>query len=435
MPQVLRAMQDQHWQVRLRAVEAVCRGGFPAAEAVTQLINALEDQNGLVRKASTVALGEMGLVAVAALPQLIRTLQDEDWQVRKGATEALGEMVPAAVEAVPQLTKALEDGHPAVRKGAAEALGKIAPAVAEVPQLFHILQVQHESSEVRLSAAEALRVMGHEVEAVDQEDWYMRKDTAKAFPGVEMEPALVNKWAHLISPLEARDARVLAALAKVYCALDPGAAGSLLQLICALLDGQINACRTSHKVAYEDRRWQLRLRAIEAFSRMSPAAAEAVPHLTKALEDQNLIFHAVAAKALCPFYPAAAEAVPQLIKALEDQRSRVITEAAKSLSKTKPTALSLQYLGPALAGADPREHAHGVLLQLVLSTKSCNEHLTNPIIAMAVQNAIWYSNNEDVVRSAVYALPAILEAADLDDFKLRGLLQRALRMVPDAVVQ
>ncbi|CAE7408648.1 unnamed protein product, partial [Symbiodinium pilosum] len=84
---------------------------------------------------------------------------------------------------------------------------------------------------------------------------------------------------------------------------------------------------------------------------------------------------------------------------------------------------------------DARSPAHGAVLQLLLSLSQQCQDSVDPDVADAVVQAIWLSDCDDVARSAVKSLPMILKAVELSPVKLRGLVQRAWRMVPDAVIQ
>ena len=189
--------------------------------------------------------------------------------------------------------------------------------------------------------------------------------------------------------------------------------------------------------ALEDEDADVRSSAVGALLRIGPGAAEAVPQLIKALKDEDWDVRMGAADVLGILGPAAEDCVPQLITALQDTDCYVRNSVAQALVKIKPEVLRPKKLLPVLAWLDPHEDAHGLMLQLVLSTYSDGENAvsSDSTIATAVLHARSYSQSEDVVRSAVCALPLILESAQLADFQLRGLVQRALRMVPKAVLQ
>ena len=66
---------------------------------------------------------------------------------------------------------------------------------------------------------------------------------------------------------------------------------------------------------------------------MGPAAKDAVPALTKALEHEDAVVRRTAANALAKIGPSAKDAVPALTKALEDEDANVRRAAAKALAK------------------------------------------------------------------------------------------------------
>jgi HEAT repeat protein len=108
------------------AVEALSRLG---QAAVPELIRALKDEDWQVRNQAAVALGVIGPEARAAVPALSELLQDEDKYLRSNAATAVGKLGREARSAVPELTKAVKDRDEDVRQNAAAALGRIGPEV------------------------------------------------------------------------------------------------------------------------------------------------------------------------------------------------------------------------------------------------------------------------------------------------------------------
>src|SRR5262245_7620930 len=84
--------------------------------AVPDLIKALEDDDWQVRNQAAVALGVIGPEAKAAVPALITVLQAEDKYLRSNGVTALGKLGQEAKAAVPALTAALKIGRASCRE-------------------------------------------------------------------------------------------------------------------------------------------------------------------------------------------------------------------------------------------------------------------------------------------------------------------------------
>ena len=354
-----------------------------------QLLKALEDPDGDVRKRAIVALGEIGVRLQAfpgvaeVVPCLIRALQSHDIGIRSEAVLALGKMGPAAVEAVPELIEVLRFDDEAMCPRVVFALGEIGPAAAQaVPCLINVLHDR--DFQVSQTTVEALGKLG--------------VAAAEAVP-------------RLIHALKDNDDGVVTAAAEALGKMGSIATEAVPQLIKTLQHQYDWVCMS----------------AAAALSQMGfAAAAEAVPQLLIALEDPHDEARERAAMALGNMGPAVAAGVPQLIRVLQ-QKNR--------FGEMSAAALSLKHLVSVLARADAREPVHGVILQLVLSLCQDTEDFVHPHVALAVQEAIFHSDSDDVLQSAVKALPSILKSSKLSTFQVRGLVQRALRMVPEAAVK
>src|SRR5262245_30705422 len=84
--------------------------------AVPELIKALNDEDWQVRNQAAVVLGVIGPDAKAAVPPLIEVLQNEDKYLRRNGAVALGKIGPEAKAAVPALIKVLKDKDEDVRR-------------------------------------------------------------------------------------------------------------------------------------------------------------------------------------------------------------------------------------------------------------------------------------------------------------------------------
>jgi len=149
VPQLLAAVGNRDWIVRMHAVKALGRVKNP--EAVEPLIPLLQDKVKAVREETTAALVAIG---DAAIPSLLAALADTDWLIRLHAVEALGKMKsPAAVE--PLLSALFNDRDAAVREDVVRALGQIGDGRA-----VEFLMIAMKEPGLRLLAVEALGQVG-----------------------------------------------------------------------------------------------------------------------------------------------------------------------------------------------------------------------------------------------------------------------------------
>jgi HEAT repeat protein len=112
------ALQDNDWNVRLNAIEALrnCKD----KRIVESLIQAITDEDEDIRWRAAEALGNIG--DSEAIVSLVKALKDNDWNVRMMAAEALGNIDDT--RAVDHLIEALKDDNVNVRLRAVEALYK-----------------------------------------------------------------------------------------------------------------------------------------------------------------------------------------------------------------------------------------------------------------------------------------------------------------------
>jgi hypothetical protein len=130
VPDLVRALRDEAWQVRNQAAVALGAIGPEAKDAVPALGEVLQEEDKYLRSQGAAALGKIGREAGAAVPILTRALRDKDEDVRREAAAALGGIGPEAKAAVPDLVELLSDGRKSVRRQAGRALREIDPEAA-----------------------------------------------------------------------------------------------------------------------------------------------------------------------------------------------------------------------------------------------------------------------------------------------------------------
>jgi HEAT repeat protein len=119
LPDFLRSLADEDWQVRVQA--AIVLGRCALAGAVRGLRDALRDPYWQVQKEAIASLGK--LLASAAVSDLLGFLAHERSELRRAAAYALGEL--RALEASDALRALVHDADVEVRKAGARALEAI----------------------------------------------------------------------------------------------------------------------------------------------------------------------------------------------------------------------------------------------------------------------------------------------------------------------
>ncbi|MBN8554945.1 MAG: HEAT repeat domain-containing protein [Deltaproteobacteria bacterium] len=192
LPNIIEAMNDKVFVVRMRAIFTLGDIGEKAAETIPQIRKILMEAIGSnksarddIEEAATYALSQMGESGVAPLrealkiakdlekiyllralgeigpkaavsvPDLIQELNNPDFRIFYAATFALGEIGEAASPAVPKLIEMMKDNQRTW--GAVEALGNIGPkASAVLPRLKFLLSIG-EDGQMKKHILEAIK--------------------------------------------------------------------------------------------------------------------------------------------------------------------------------------------------------------------------------------------------------------------------------------
>jgi HEAT repeat protein len=171
---LVQALQDETWQVREAAAEALAiigpqLDGQSERDRLTEaLIQSLGDQRSPVRKAAAAALANQ---RPAELEVLSEALHHSDWQRQEGAAAALSLLGQDCKDRELQarivllLTGAVSDPDPRLRLSAVKALGQIGQNMEDPKHKQSIVQsltiaLTDQDGQVRESAARALGRIG-----------------------------------------------------------------------------------------------------------------------------------------------------------------------------------------------------------------------------------------------------------------------------------
>jgi len=242
---------------------------------------------------------------------------------------------------IPELVKALNHEDSDVRKSAAEALGKIG-SDATIPGLVKALN--DENSFIAKIAAEALGRIGSDsaipelVKALNHEDSDVRKSAAEALGKIDSDSAIPG----LVKALNHKDSLVRRVAANALGKI--GSDSAIPELVKALNDensfvrwvaanalGKIGSVVAISKLvkalSHEDS--SVRESVAEVLGKIGSVAT--IPGLIKALNDENSSAPTIAAEALGRI--GSDTAIPGLVKALNHKNSSVRKNAAEALGK------------------------------------------------------------------------------------------------------
>jgi HEAT repeat protein len=133
---------------------------------VSVLILALKDQDPELRALSAKLLSSFGDKAANALESLVAGLSDTQVQVRVHCAQALGSLGKKAESARAQLLTALEDDNKEMRSAVCLALAKMGVGRAKTLPGLLAERLEDKDSKVRVSAVQALGVLGSGAMAV-----------------------------------------------------------------------------------------------------------------------------------------------------------------------------------------------------------------------------------------------------------------------------
>jgi len=288
IPALTHSLKDEQTQTRVFAAQGLAETGVAAKASVPDLLEvALHDPVQYAAAEAAKALTRIDLAAARqVMAAYLPLLQNQDVQIRRKACAVLASLGPVAKPAVPSLLGALDDEDDLARDRAVDALAMIGvPATTVLPALTR---------------------------ALEDKTAFVRYTATRHFAFTLTPPP--DSWPILRRRMHDQDKGV-ASLAGV--ALDRAMRESAPK---ASVYAQMIGMNTS--TGY----------ALQQLAMQGPGAAEAVPEIMRALQDDQALHRYLAVEALGAIGPQAASAVPVLTRMLTDDDAVVRASAAEALA-------------------------------------------------------------------------------------------------------
>ena len=163
VPALTKALTHEDARIRGEAAEDLGLIGPAAAAALPALLKLSEkDADTVIRVEAAKAIAGIDPHNKTAMPILVEALKHKSAKVRKRAAECLGDLGPASKSAVAALVTAIGDSDPTVTWAATDALGQIGPdAESAVSALVDALK----DAGTRGAAVDALGQIGRKAES------------------------------------------------------------------------------------------------------------------------------------------------------------------------------------------------------------------------------------------------------------------------------
>jgi len=354
-----------------------------SADDISSIAQNLSAPDAQTRIEAADKLARRGMSAAPAVPSLIKALSDSNADVRWHAARAISAIGPEASEAVPELTELLEDPDAHVRAHAASALGMFGQASkSAVPQLAKA--VTDADPTVRREAVQALRAIRPGPDVIlpiltrllgdSDPSVVLRAIDAISEVGKPAVPALIQA-------VDNPRMRFWAVL--VLNNLGPDAAEAIPSLLRAL---------------EEDPKPELRMEILLTLGNIGSAAQSAGPQIEKYLRDPMPTVHRAAIFALAQIgYEPAIESIAPFTES-SDEMTRIVS--LWSLAKLDPSD----------------ENVKEAVLAAISSLKSQDEH-----VRRAAAHAIY-----DLHAPPEVVAPALVEALDHSSPEVISAVAQAL---------
>ncbi len=302
LPRLEALRKDQQRPVRIQAALALWRIAGQTEPAIAALTEALRDPAAPHRAEMLNQLGQLGSAAAGSTPVVIELLRDADPSVRSQAGMVLQRFGAAAV---PALGPLLDNTDPHVRRDACQALGLLGLSAKDaVPKLTLCLQdsdlnVRQEAlvtlGRIGISAREAAPAI---LSLTHDPNVALRAASLQALREVFADPKLVRPVVLDILEKEDEDILVRCRAVRLLAHVAPKHP-DILPHVRELLKQPVG-----------------RTDLLDLLASMGPAAARAVPELTKLLAEGDPPLRRRVIQVLGVIGPAARPAVPALLEQL-----------------------------------------------------------------------------------------------------------------------
>lgn len=320
MRAVLPRLKDAATEIRQSAVAVLQRCG---RLALPELIGALQDKDAVVRQQAIQSFATLPPDAQAILPALTAALRDDDAYVRAGAVAALVRYVGQQPSVFPLVRSAAKDTDPKVRLTAMAVLSRF--GVPAVP--FLIDAMRDPDPEVWRKIIEVLREMEVPTKtlqplltrALKDDDANLRQGAAYALSrfGADAVPALLEV-------MKDPDPNVQWAAVDTLDTIGPPARKAVAALARAAATNPSPKIRRGALTA---------LVTIHGFAQHREKPTKAVPGLIELLDDPDADIRWGAIQTLAAIGPSARNAVPPLTRLLEDKNPSVVESARYALRR------------------------------------------------------------------------------------------------------
>ena len=365
-------------RIRLFLIAVLAGMGSESSAAAPALVEMLKLDSPNIREWAVRALSSYKEDAVKLLAAAL-VAKDLDFRARRMAASALAQLGRYIKSAVPDLVKALGDDDPWVRQYSVRALG-YSESTAAAAALILVLQDQ--DILVRREAVSAISQLGEAA-------------TSELLKGVTREEIEIRRYSAQLLGRIARDAEIVVpVLMEAMSDEDISVRWIAIKSLGKFRDKAGDAAPLLDTVLKREQAYYIRREAIDALSKIGPAAEAALPGLLLVLEDQEPELRQTALKIVGKFGPKAApalplvkqwlddkdlalrkaaldtwarlkgaEAVPELLLALQDENGEVRQQALNALARMQPiprTDAVVPALIATLSDEDPKVRAPAV---------------------------------------------------------------------------